>query len=99
MIYIIIVPRIVTETSIKLVFSERTLDLYIFSGLTSEHKVTRMPSKFSAAALAYMMKPSASSTMTAEVNRSRPAREVSGVFKMEDKKRPRIATLECKHHA
>ena len=40
----------VTETSIRFMFSERTLDLYLLSGLTSEHNVTQMLSKFSAAA-------------------------------------------------
>ena len=40
----------VTETSIKLMFSERTLDLYLLRGLTSEHNVTQMLRKFSAAA-------------------------------------------------
>ena len=50
MIYTIILQSTVTETSIKLMFSERTLDLYLLSGLTSEHNVTPMLSKFSAAA-------------------------------------------------
>ena len=50
MIYTIILQSMVTETSIKLMFSEHTLDLYLFSGLTSEHNVTQMLSKFSAAA-------------------------------------------------
>ena len=47
MIYTIIVQSMVTKISIKLMFPERTLDL---SGLTSEHNVTPMLSKFSAAA-------------------------------------------------
>ena len=50
MIYIIILQNMVTETSIKLMFSEHTLDFYLFSWLTSEHNVTQMRSKFSAAA-------------------------------------------------
>ena len=49
-IYTINTQSMVTETSIKLMFSERTLDLYLFSVLTSEHNVTQMLSKFSAAA-------------------------------------------------
>ena len=48
MIYTITVQSMVTETSIKLMFSERTLYLYLLSGLTSEHNVTQMLSKFSA---------------------------------------------------
>ena len=43
------------ETSIKLMFSERTLDLFLFSELTSEHNVTQMLSKFSAAASHYII--------------------------------------------
>ena len=50
MIYTIIAQRMITETSIKLMFLERTLDLYLLSGLTSEHNVTQMLSKFLAAA-------------------------------------------------
>ena len=48
MIYAIILQSMVTETSIKLMFSERTLDIS-FQRLTSEHNVTQMLSKFSAA--------------------------------------------------
>ena len=50
MIYTIILQSMVTVTSIKLTFSERTMDLYLLSGLTSEHNITQMVCKFSAAA-------------------------------------------------
>ena len=49
-IYTIILQSMVTEISIELMFAERTLDLHLLSGLTSEHNVTQMLSKFSAAA-------------------------------------------------
>ena len=50
MIYAIIAQSMVTESSIRLMFSERTLDLYLLSGLTSEHNVTQMLSRLSVAA-------------------------------------------------